>query len=73
MRDRVTTGFLNNNDGIILITSNNTTGLEPHIYQVDTLTNNTHFTAHAVLPSLSSPQPPQPGRTSQDTATLSTR
>lgn len=51
MRDRVTTGFLNNNDGIILITSNNTTGLEPHIYQVDTLTNNTHFTAHAVHPA----------------------
>lgn len=51
MRDCVTTGFLNNNDGIILITSNNTTGLEPHIYQVDTLTNNTHFTAHAVHPA----------------------
>lgn len=51
MRDRVTTGFLNNNDGIILITSNNTTGLEPHIYQVDTLTNDTHFTAHAVHPA----------------------
>lgn len=51
MRERVTTGFLNNNDGIILITSNNTTGLEPHIYQVDTLTNDTHFTAHAVHPN----------------------
>lgn len=51
MRNRVTTGFLNNNDGIILITSNNTTGLEPHIYQVDTLTNGTHFTAHAVHPA----------------------
>lgn len=51
MRNRVTTGFLNNNDGIILITSNNTTGLEPHIYQVDTLTNGTHFTAHAVHPN----------------------
>lgn len=51
MRNRVTTGFLNNNDGIILITSNNTTGLEPHIYQIDTLTNDTHFTAHAVHPN----------------------
>lgn len=51
MRNRVTTGFLNNNDGIILITSNNTTGLEPHIYQIDTLTNDTHFTAHAVHPA----------------------
>ena len=51
MRDRVTTGFLNNNDGLILITSNNTTGLEPHIYQVDTLTNDTHFTAHSIHPN----------------------
>lgn len=51
MRNRVTTGFLNNNDGIILITSNNTTGLEPHIYQVDTPTNDTHFTAYAVHPA----------------------
>lgn len=51
MANRVTTGFLNNNDGIILITSNNTTGLEPHIYQIDTLTNDTHFTAHAVHPN----------------------
>lgn len=51
MSNRVTTGFLNNNDGIILITSNTTTGLEPHIYQIDTLTNDTHFTAHAVHPN----------------------
>ena len=51
MSNRVTTGFLNNNDGIILITRNNTTGLEPHIYQVDTLTNNTHFIAHALHPN----------------------
>lgn len=51
MLEYVTTGFLNNNDGIILITSNNTTGLEPHIYQIDTLTNDTHFTAHAVHPA----------------------
>lgn len=51
MSNRVTTGFLNTNDGIILITSNNTTGLEPHIYQVDTLTDDTHFTAHAVHPA----------------------
>lgn len=51
MLEYVTTGFLNNNDGIILITSNNTTGLEPHIYQIDTLTNDTHFTAHAVHPN----------------------
>lgn len=51
MRNRVTTGFLDSNDGIILITRNNTTGLEPHIYQVDTITNDTHFTAHAVHPN----------------------
>lgn len=51
MLEYVTTGFLNNNDGLILITSNNTTGLEPHIYQVDTLTNDTHFTAHSIHPN----------------------
>lgn len=51
MLEYVTTGFLNNNDGLILITSNNTTGLEPHIYQIDTLTNDTHFTAHSIHPN----------------------